>query len=144
MSEGISDADALAQRVARAMYARDPAVRYLGIEIRDVREGAATATMTIRSEMVNGHAIAHGGFVFALADSAFAYACNSRNESTVALQCSITFAKATRDGDVLIAVAEERARAGRTSTYDVTVSTDAGTTVALFRGTAYRIEGTHV
>lgn len=144
MSEEVSDPDALARRVAMAMYAHDPAVRYLGIEIGDVREGAATATMTIRPDMINGHAIAHGGFVFALADSAFAYACNSRNESTVALQCSISFAKPTREGDVLIAVAEERTRAGRTSTYDVTVSTDAGTTVALFRGTAYRIAGTHV
>jgi acyl-CoA thioesterase len=144
MGKSMPDADELARRVARAMFAKDRAAQYLGIEIREVREGAATATMTIAPEMLNGHGIAHGGFVFALADTAFAYACNSRNESTVALQCSISFATATREGTGLIAVAEERTRAGRTSTYDVTVSNDAGTTVALFRGTAYRIEGTHV
>jgi acyl-CoA thioesterase len=144
MGNGASDADELARSVARAMYARDPAVRHLGIEIRDVREAAATATMTIRAEMLNGHAIAHGGFVFALADTAFAYACNSRNASTVALQCSISFAVASREGDVLTAVAEERTRAGRTSTYDVAVTRGDGTTVALFRGTAYRIDGSHV
>jgi acyl-CoA thioesterase len=126
------------------MFARDRAAQALGIEIRDVGEGRAELAMTIRADMLNGHAIAHGGYLFALADTAFAYACNSRNESTVALQCSISFSRAVREGEALVAAAEERTRANRTSTYDVTVTSDGGEVVALFRGTAYRVRGSHV
>jgi acyl-CoA thioesterase len=142
--EATGGADELARRVASAMFARDRAARELGIQIRDVGEGRATLSMVVRPNMLNGHAIAHGGFVFALADTAFAYACNSRNESTVALQCSISFARAAREGELLVAVAEERSRANRTATYDVSVTSDGGETVALFRGTAYRVTGSHV
>jgi acyl-CoA thioesterase len=136
-------ADALARRVADTMFSRDRAAQQLGIEIVDVAEATATLRMTVREAMVNGHGLTHGGFVFALADTAFAYACNSRNEATVALACSISFVAATRPGDVLLAVANERSRAGRTGTYDVDVSRD-GEPVALFRGNAYRISGSHV
>jgi acyl-CoA thioesterase len=139
-----ADPDELARRVARAMFAKDHAARGLGIEIRDVGEGRAALSMVVRPDMLNGHAIAHGGFVFTLADTAFAYACNSRNESTVALQCSISFARAAREGELLVAVAQERTRANRTATYDVSVATADGETVALFRGTAYRVSGAHV
>ncbi len=134
---------ALARRVADAMFARDLAAQHIGIQIVDVGEGRATLRMTVAPYMVNGHDLTHGGFVFALADTAFAYACNSRNESTVALACTISFAKPTRAGDVLVATAEERTRAGRTGTYDVAVACE-GDVVALFRGNAYRITGKHV
>ncbi len=125
------------------MYAKDSAARHMGIEIGAVGPGRAVATMTIAEYMLNGHRVTHGGFVFALADTAFAYACNARNEATLALACSISFAKATREGDVLVAIAEERTRANRTSTYDVTVSRG-DEVVALFRGTGYRVNGGHV
>jgi acyl-CoA thioesterase len=133
----------LAERVKESMYAKDSAAQHMGIEIGDVGPGRATATMTIREHMLNGHRVAHGGFVFALADTAFAYACNSRNEAVLALTCSISFAKATREGDVLVAVAQELTRANRTSNYDVTVRRG-DEIVALFRGTGYRVEGHHV
>ena len=135
------EADALAQRVGEAMYRRDHAAQALGIVLEGIREGAAVVSMTVRRDMLNGHALAHGGLVFALADTAFAYACNSRNEATVALQCSISFTKAAYEGDVLQARAEERTRAKRTSAYDVTVTSQDGDIVALFRGTAYRRTG---
>jgi acyl-CoA thioesterase len=133
----------LAERVKESMFAKDSAAQHMGIEIGDVGPGRATATMTIREHMLNGHRVAHGGFVFALADTAFAYACNARNEAVLALTCSISFAKATREGDVLVAVAEELTRANRTSNYDVTVRRG-DEIVALFRGTGYRVEGHHV
>ncbi len=120
------------------MYARDRAARSLGIEIVAVRAGFAHCEMTVREEMLMGHGIAHGGFVFALADAAFAYACNSRNEANVALQCSISFVTAARLGDRLVALADQRAHGNRTGVYDVTVS--AGEVeIALFRGVPYRL-----
>jgi acyl-CoA thioesterase len=136
--------DELARRVVAAMFERDRAAQELGIAVREVREGVAVLMMTVRPEMLNGHSIAHGGLVFALADTAFAYACNSRNEPTVALQCSISFARAAREGETLTAAAEERTRSNRTSTYDVTIAGEDGGLVALFRGTAYRRDGTYL
>jgi acyl-CoA thioesterase len=136
------EGDDLARRVAARMYESDFAAHALAISLESVREGAATVSMTVRRDMLNSHAIAHGGFVFTLADTAFAYACNSRNEVTVALQCSISFASAAREGELLRAHAEERTRTKRTSTYDVTVTDAAGEVVALFRGTAYKRSGT--
>ncbi len=135
---------ALAARVAAAMFARDRAARMLGIEVSEIEAGRATCTMTVREDMLNGHDICHGGIVFTLADTAFAYACNSRNERTVALQCSISFAAPARAGERLTALAEERVAGGRTGTYDVTVSTTGGTPIALFRGTSYRVSGSLV
>ena len=111
----------VARRAADTMWASDAASRGLGMELREVAPGRATVAMTVREDMVNGHAIGHGGFTFTLADSAFAFACNSYNRSTVAAACEIRFLKPTRLGDVLVADAVEREREGRDGVYDVTV-----------------------
>ncbi|MBD5606261.1 MAG: hydroxyphenylacetyl-CoA thioesterase PaaI [Candidatus Eremiobacteraeota bacterium] len=123
------------------MYARDRALQMLGIDIVDVAPGFARAVFTVREDMVNGHDVCHGGLLFTLADSAFAYACNSRNDSAVALQCSISFTAPGRVGERVEAVARERALGGRTGTYDVEVVGPSGP-IALFRGVSYRIAGT--
>ncbi len=137
----IADDCSFAARIAAAMYARDRAARDLEIAVEEVRFGYARCAFTVRDSMLNGHDVAHGGYVFALADTAFAYACNSRNDVNVALHASISFAAPARAGERLVAVAEERARTRRTGTYDVTV-TESGRTVALFRGTSYRLAET--
>jgi len=134
--------DALARACAEAMLERDAASRSLGIALEDASPGRARASLRITESMVNGHAIAHGGVTFTLADSAFAFACNSRNEPNVALQASISYVNAVRLGDVLVAEAEERSSKGRTGVYDITVTRDGGELVALFRGVCYRIKGT--
>ena len=132
----------LARRVAKAMYARDRAVQDLAIDIQQVGPGTARLTMRVKGEMLNGHDTCHGGYIFTLADSAFAYACNSRNHTTVAAGCAIEFVAPAHEGDLLTALAEERALAGRTGTYDITVTNQHGGIVALFRGKSYRIKGT--
>ena len=124
------------------MYARDAAARTLGIRIEEVRPGYARLSMLAAPSMLNGHAVVHGGFIFALADTAFAYACNSRNESNVALNAAISFTAPGRVDQRLVAIAQERSRAGRTGIYDVEVQNEDGTAIAFFRGTSYRIEGT--
>ena len=136
-----AEAQALAERVAREMLDRDPASRKLGMHIGKVAPGRAEVTMEVRADMLNGHAICHGGFIFTLADSAFAYACNSYNLSTVASGCAIDFVAPAREGDVLTARAAERSAAGRTGVYDIDVVNQRGETVALFRGKSYRIKG---
>ena len=133
--------DALARACAAAMLSRDFASQALGMVLEDARPGWARVALTIRETMVNGHAIAHGGVTFTLADSAFAFACNSRNEPNVALQASISYVAAARLGDVLVAEAQERSSKGRTGVYDVTV-TCGDELVALFRGVCYRVKGT--
>jgi acyl-CoA thioesterase len=134
-------AQEVATRAAEAMWAGDAASRGLGMEIVEVAPGRATLRMTVREDMVNGHAIGHGGFTFTLADSAFAFACNSYNRSTVAASCEIRFLAPTRLGDVLVASAQERSRAGRDGVYDVTVrSGDA--VVAELVGYSREIRGT--
>ena len=135
------EAQALAERVARGMLARDPASQKLGMRIASVAPGRAEVAMTVRSDMLNGHAICHGGFIFTLADSAFAYACNSYNLSTVASGCAIDFVAPAREGYELTARAHERSVAGRTGVYDIEVTNQRGETVALFRGKSYRIKG---
>ena len=135
------DAQALAERVAEAMWARDDASRRLGMRIVEVAPGRATLTMAVRADMLNGHAICHGGFIFTVADSAFAFACNSYNLSTVASGCAIEFLAPAREGDVLTATAQERSMAGRTGVYDIDVANQHGETIALFRGKSYRIKG---
>jgi phenylacetic acid degradation protein PaaD len=117
------------------MLAGDAASRALGIEVRDVTVGAATATMAIRADMVNGHGITHGAFVFAVADTAFACACNSHGPMTVAAAADITFVAPSRAGDVLEARAVERVRFGRSGIYDVTVRRG-DDVIAEFRGTS--------
>lgn len=123
------------------MLAGDTASRALGIEVTDVGLGFATATMTVRADMVNGHNITHGGFVFAVADTAFACACNSYGPLTVAAAADITFVAPTYAGDVLVARAVERTRFGRSGVYDVTVSRG-DDVIAEFRGTSRTIERT--
>ncbi|TSE00161.1 hydroxyphenylacetyl-CoA thioesterase PaaI [Skermania sp. ID1734] len=115
------------------MLASDVASRELGIELLDLSPGRARVSMRVTASMVNGHAITHGGFVFALADTAFALACNSYDEPAVAARADIRFLRPTHEGDVLIADAVERARFGRNGIYDVAVSRD-GEVVAEFRG----------
>ena len=136
------DADEVARRSAEAMWAGDRASRSLGMEILDVGPGRATVRMTVTDDMVNGHAIGHGGYTFTLADSAFAFACNSYNRVTVAAGAEIRFRAPTRLGDVLTATATERQRAGRDGTYDISVSNAAGTVVATFVGRSKEIGGT--
>ncbi|OZI63470.1 hydroxyphenylacetyl-CoA thioesterase PaaI [Bordetella genomosp. 11] len=136
-----ADPAALARAVAGAMYAADAASQALGMRLADVGPGHASLTMPVRSDMLNGHRTCHGGFIFSLADSAFAFACNSRNVSTVASGCTIDFLAPAREGDVLTATARERSLAGRTGVYDVTVTNQDGQAVALFRGRSYRIKG---
>jgi acyl-CoA thioesterase len=135
------DAHALAERVAAAMHSRDTATQALGMQVVQVGPGRAELSMVVRADMLNGHEICHGGFIFTLADSAFAYACNSYNLNTVASGCAIDFTAPARLGSVLTAKAHERQQAGRTGVYDVEVVDDQGETVALFRGKSYRIRG---
>ena len=137
----MSESQALAERVADAMFGRDRASQALGMRIARVGPGHAEITMTVRGDMVNGHAICHGGFVFTLADSAFAFACNSYNMNTVANGCTIEFLAPAHEGDVLTAVAQERAQVGRNGVYDVEVRNQDGVTIAHFRGKSTRIKG---
>jgi len=136
-----TDPQALAQAVADAMWSRDHATNALGMRIEAIGPGSATLSMPVRTDMLNGHAMCHGGFIFTLADSAFAYACNSYNQNTVASACHIDFLAPAREGDVLQAEAVERSASGRTGVYDITVRVRGGKTVALFRGKSYRIQG---
>ena len=135
--------DDLARACADAMWKEDGASKGLGIEILQVRAGEATLAMTVRPHMVNGHGIAHGGFIFTLADSAFAYACNSHNGRAVAAQCNISFIRPAKLGDRLIAVAREISRAGRSGIYDVRVTVD-DTAIAELRGHSRTIAGAWV
>jgi acyl-CoA thioesterase len=136
-----ADAQALADAVGKAMWERDNATQALGMTLVRIAPGEATITMPVRSDMVNGHHICHGGLIFTLADSAFAYACNSYNQNTVASACNIDFLAPARVGDVLEATAIERSAAGRTGVYDIAVRIQGGKQVALFRGKSYRISG---
>ncbi|QDD66382.1 hydroxyphenylacetyl-CoA thioesterase PaaI [Herbaspirillum seropedicae] len=135
------DPQALAEATVQAMYPRDNASQALGMKILDIAPGRARMSMLVRSDMLNGHATCHGGFIFALADSTFAFACNSRNLNTVASGCSIEYVAPALRNDMLIAEAQERSLAGRTGVYDITVSNQDGKTIALFRGKSYRIRG---
>ncbi len=134
----------LALDVGLAMYARDFASQALGMQLVEIAPGRAKMAMQVRQDMSNGIGICHGGLLFALADSAFAYACNSRNCNTVASGCSIDFVASARLGDTVWADAHERSVAGRTGVYDVTLSLADGTVLAHFRGKSYRIKGQHV
>jgi acyl-CoA thioesterase len=137
----LADAQALCERVVAAMYARDPASQAMGMRLGRVGPGRAELTMTVRADMLNGHAICHGGFIFTLADSAFAYACNSYNLTTVASGCGIDFVAPAREGDLLTALAQERSVSGRTGVYDIEVKNQRGETIAYFRGRSYRVKG---
>lgn len=134
-------AQALAEATAKSMFARDAATQALGMQIVKMAPGYAQLSMPVRSDMLNGHQTCHGGFIFALADSAFAFSCNSHNRNTVASGCSIDYLAPGREGDVLTAEAVELSRSGRTGVYDVTISNQAGVRIALFRGKSYQISG---
>ena len=129
------------QQVADAMYARDRASQWLGLKIITVNAGYAKLTMVVQPHMANGHDLGHGGLTFSLADSAFAFACNSYNINAVAAACSIEFIAPTRVGDVLTAVAQEQILAGRNGVYDVRVTNQRDEVVALFRGKSAQIRG---
>jgi acyl-CoA thioesterase len=134
------DADQAARAQAEAMYAEDRASQALGITVSEVAVGRATATMRVRDDMVNGHDIAHGGYVFLLADTAFAFACNTHGPPTVARSADIAFLSPVRAGEDLVAVAEERVLAGRNGIYDVTVRRGSGEVVAEFRGSSRALD----
>src|SRR5262249_47040450 len=123
------EAQALAERVADGMYSRDSASQGLGMRIASVGPGHAELTMKVRADMLNGHDICHGGFIFALADSAFAYACNSYNLTTVASGCAIDYMAPAREGDMITAYARERSVSGRTGVYDIEVKNQHGETI---------------
>jgi acyl-CoA thioesterase len=130
-----------ASRSAEAMWVADRASQALGMSLDAIGPGSATVSMTVREDMVNGHAIGHGGYTFTLADSAFAFACNSYNRSTVAAGADIRFRRPTRLGDLLVAVATEREREGRDGVYDVLVRAG-DEVVAVFTGRSKEIGGT--
>jgi acyl-CoA thioesterase len=134
--------DELARACADAMWAGDKASQGLGMEIVEVASGRAVIAMTVTEAMVNGHGICHGGFLFTLADSAFAFACNSHNQNTVASHCAVSFLRPGRLGERLVATAVERWREGRSGITDVTVTNGAGEVLAEFRGNSRTIKGT--
>ena len=136
-----SDAQALAELAGKTMYERDPASQALGMTLDAIRPGYARMRMRVREDMLNGHGTCHGGYIFMLADSAFAFACNSRNFHTVGAGCTIDYLAPGRAGDVLVAEAVEQALSGKTGVYDVVVTDQDGRKVALFRGKSHRVAG---
>ena len=133
------DAEQRAEQVAAAMWAAARASRGLGMALEDVGPGLARLSMTVRPDMLNGHGNCHGGFIFSLADSAFAFACNARGETTVAQSCTITFLRPAREGDELVATCRELALVGRSGLYDVLVEGPGGSMVAAFRGQSRQV-----
>ncbi len=135
------DPHALARACADRMWADDRASQALGMKIEHIAPGEARISMPIRRDMTNGHGICHGGFMFTLADSTFAFACNTYNQRTVAQQCAVTFIRAVKEGEILTAHAVERLRSGRSGIYDVTVRDSRNVVVAEFRGHSRTIAG---
>ncbi len=136
--------DELAKACADSMWADDSASQALGFEIEEVTAGCARLSMTVREDMLNGQRICHGGFIFTLADSAFAFACNSYNQFVVAQHCAISFIAPAREGDRLIATAREVTRHGRSGIYDISVARNDGAVIAEFRGQSRTVKGTHL
>jgi acyl-CoA thioesterase len=139
-----ADAQQLAERVVGAMVASDAFSRWLGIEVLEIAPRRSTCRMTVREEMVNGFGVTHGGIAFSLADSAFAFACNTHGVVTVSIENSITYPAPIRVGDVLTAVAREDAASGKLSYYSAEVRNQRDEVVALFRGTAFKTARPHV
>ncbi|HRL36444.1 MAG TPA: hydroxyphenylacetyl-CoA thioesterase PaaI [Ottowia beijingensis] len=145
MTAHLTEAEAadLARRVGESMYAADEASKdTMGMELLACQPGRASMRMVVRPLHLNGHKICHGGFIFTLADSTFAFACNSRNHNTVANGCSIEFLRPAHEGDVLTAEGVEQNLAGRNGIYDIRVNNQKGQAVALFRGKSTQIAGT--
>ena len=134
----------LAETCAQKMWAGDFAAQHLGVKLLKIAPGRAEMTMSIDDRMINGHKICHGGYIFTLADTAFAYACNSRNSFCVAQHCTISFIKPARLDDCLTAIAIERQREGRSGIYDITITNQNGDTIAEFRGSSRTIKGEFV
>ena len=134
----------LAVACAEAMWSTDWASQRMGMRLEHVAPGEATVSMEVAEQMLNGHGNAHGGFIFSVADSAFAFACNTYNQRAVAYQVSITYVAPGRAGDRLTATAREVYRAGRNGIYDVHVTNDRGEPVAEFRGHSRTVKGTHL
>ena len=134
----------LARAAADAMWKDDEASRALGMAIVEIAPGMATLTMTVKEAMVNGHGLCHGGYIFTLADSAFAFACNSHNQRAVAQSCMITYVAPCQLGDVLTARCREVSRTGRSGIYDATVTREGGEVIAEFRGLSRTVKGTLV
>ena len=130
----------IAEAVGKGMYAKDQAAQDLGIQLMSIKPGEATMQMTVHAKMLNAFEICHGGYITLLADTAFAYACNSYNDVTVASSLGIEFITAVQKGDVLTAVAKEISLAGRTGLYDIDVSNQDGKRVAVMRGRSYRLK----
>lgn len=134
--------DELAKACAQRMWSQDTASQNLGMNLERVEAGRSVISVTVTKVMTNGHGICHGGYIFTLADSAFAFACNTYNQVTVAQHCDITFLAPAHLGDRLTATAIERSRQGRSGLYDVTVSDQNGNTIAEFRGNSRTTKGT--
>jgi acyl-CoA thioesterase len=138
------DEQALAEACARAMWAEDAASQHLDMHIEHVAPGEATLSMTVTAAMTNGHGNCHGGYIFTLADSAFAFACNTYNQLAVAQHCSVSFIAPVQRGDRLTAAAREVSRRGRSGIYDIAVRNQHGAQVAVFRGHSRIVQGTHL
>lgn len=132
---------ALAEAIATALMANDAASGYLGLTLEAVAPGAATMSMTVESELLNGLDVCHGGFIFSLADTAMAYASNAHNRPALAQSCQVSFLAPARRGDRLTAQAKETATAGRTGIYDVEVRNQDGRLIAVFRGQTRTVQG---
>lgn len=130
-----------AHQVGELMFAEDTAAQHLGMQLAAIGPGTATLTMLVRREHTNGHGICHGGYIFLLADTAFAYSCNSHNQRAVAAGASIEFLAAGQLGDTLTASAQEQYRAARSGVYDIRVTNQSGALIAVFRGKAATIKG---
>lgn len=138
------DPQQLAEATRDAMWAEDRATQSTGMTVVDIAPGRATLTMRVRADMLNGHHTCHGGFLFTLADSAFAFACNTHNQKAVAQHCSITYLQPAFENELLTATAEEAALTGRSGLYDIAIRNEKNELVAQFRGHSRTIKGQHV
>lgn len=139
----MSEAQRRAEQIVAGMLARDEFTRWLGIEVTELKPAHCVCRMTVREEMVNGFGVAHGGIVFSLADSAFAFACNTQGRIAMSIENGITYPRPVRPGDLLTAVAREETNSRRLGFYRATVTNQHGETVALFRGTVFKTSQEH-
>ncbi|MBA2922858.1 hydroxyphenylacetyl-CoA thioesterase PaaI [Pseudomonas sp. P7] len=135
------EAMTLASKCAQSLFQRDAASQAMGMRLLSTGPGCARVGMTVRADMLQGHGTCHGGHLFALADSAFAFACNSYNEATVAIGCSVDYIAPARLGDTLTADCTEQSRSGRNGNYDVRIENQQSQLIALFHGKSYKVRG---
>jgi len=141
MTESDQQANTLAQECARALWETDTTSQSLGMQLQKVAPGECTITMSVKEKMCNGHGTCHGGYLFTLADSTFAFACNSYNQRAVAQHCSVTFVHPAFIDDVLTACAHEISRVGRSGIYDIAITNQNNIVIAQFRGHSRTIKG---